>query len=68
MSEIQQLAGREQLTVGAWVRRSLRETRARQSMADSGAKLKAIRRAAAHTFPTSDIDQMLREIERGYQG
>jgi hypothetical protein len=34
---------------------------------DPEARLKAIRRAAEYSFPTGDIDQMLREIERGYQ-
>jgi len=29
-------------------------------------KLEAIRIAAEHEFPTSDIDTMLSEIERGY--
>jgi hypothetical protein len=31
-------------------------------------KLKGVRRAAEYLFPTADIDQMLREIERGYEG
>jgi hypothetical protein len=34
---------------------------------DPETKLKAIRRAAESSFPTGDIDEMLREIERGYQ-
>jgi hypothetical protein len=29
-------------------------------------KLAAVSRAAEHSFPTADIDQMLAEIERGY--
>ena len=29
-------------------------------------KLKAIRHAAKHSFPTADIEQMLREIGDGY--
>ena len=67
MSEVQLLARREQLTVGEWVRRTLREARTRQSVNDPETKLKAIRRAAESSFPTGDIDQMLGEIERGYQ-
>jgi hypothetical protein len=31
-------------------------------------KLKAIRRAAQYSFPTADLEQMLSEIERGYEG
>jgi hypothetical protein len=67
MSDIQILARREHLTVGEWVRRTLREARSRQSVKDPEAKLRAIRRAVEYDFPTADIDQMLREIEQGYQ-
>jgi len=66
MSDIQILAQREHLTVGEWVRRTLREARAQKSVKDPAAKLEAIRRAAEYNFPEVDIDQMLREIEQGY--
>jgi hypothetical protein len=68
MNEIQRFARRERLTVGAWVRRVLREARMRQPVNESDAKLKSVRRAAQHSFPTSDIEQMLGEIEQGYRG
>lgn len=67
MEEIRRLARREQLTVGEWVRRALREARARRPVHDSKRKLQAIRRAASYSFPTADIEQMLKEIEQGYQ-
>jgi len=67
MAEIERLARREKLTVGEWTRRVLREARAAKPSSDSETKLKAIRRAAAYSFPTGDIDQMLREIEKGYE-
>jgi hypothetical protein len=67
MAEIQRLPRRERPTVGEWVRRVLREARARQPVSDPATKLKAVRRAATHSFPTADIGQMLSEIERGYQ-
>lgn len=67
MADIRTLAGRERLTVGEWVRRTLREARTRLSVNDPEAKLKAVRRGAQYSFPTGDIDQMLSEIERGYQ-
>ncbi|HEV8038852.1 MAG TPA: ribbon-helix-helix protein, CopG family [Bryobacteraceae bacterium] len=67
MAEIRRLARREQVTVGEWVRRALREARSRQPLHDQQFKLKAIRKAAEYSFPTADIDQMLEEIERGYQ-
>lgn len=31
-------------------------------------KLAAVRAAAAHRFPTTDIDSMLAEIDRGREG
>ena len=68
MSEIQRLAKRENLTVGEWVRRTLRDARARRTAIDPETKLKAVRRGANYSFPTADIEQMLGEIERGYQG
>jgi hypothetical protein len=66
MSDIKLLAQRERLTVGEWVRRTLREARAQKSVKDPAVKLAAIRRAAEYNFPEVDIDQMLREIEQGY--
>jgi len=67
MAGIQRLARRERMSVGEWVRQALREARSRKPVNDSDTKLKAIRRAAGLSFPTADIDQMLAEIERGYQ-
>jgi Ribbon-helix-helix protein, copG family len=67
MAEIQRLARRERLTVGEWVRRVLREAREQKPRHDPESKLKAIRRGAEFSFPTADIEDMLREIERGYQ-
>jgi hypothetical protein len=67
MAEIRRLARRERLTVGEWVRRVLREARVTRPVNDPARKLKAVRRAAAYSFPTADIGQMLSEIERGYQ-
>ena len=67
MAEIRRLARRERLTVGEWVRRQLRAARMSRSSAAPGIKLQAIRKAAAYSFPTADIPQMLDEIERGYR-
>jgi hypothetical protein len=54
MADIRRLARCEQMTVGEWVRRALR----------TQFKLRAIREAAEYSFPTADIDQMLREIKK----
>ena len=67
MAEIQRLAKRDRLTVGEWVRQALREVRTRRPAVDAETKLRAVRRAAACSFPTSDLPQMLQEIERGYE-
>jgi hypothetical protein len=48
------------------VRRTLREARSRQPVHEPQWKLKAVRKAAKYSIPTGDIDQMLAEIERGY--
>jgi hypothetical protein len=68
MSDIQRFAKRERLTVGEWVRRVLREARASRPLSEPETKLKAVRRGANHSFPTGDMEQILSEIERGYQG
>ncbi len=67
MIEIQRLARRERLTIGEWVRRVLREAREQKPSKDPEAKLNAIRRGVEFSFPTADIEQMNREIERGYK-
>ena len=68
MAEIQQVAKHENLAVGEWVRRTLREARANRPVIDAESKLKAVRQAVKYSFPTADIDRMLKEIERGYEG
>ena len=67
MEEIRRLARREQIAVGEWVRRVLREARSKRPVQEPQAKLKAVRKAAEYSFPTAEIEQMLAEIERGYQ-
>jgi hypothetical protein len=49
------------------VRRTLREARSGKPSSDSEPKLRAVRLAAEYAFPTADIQQMLNEIERGYE-
>jgi hypothetical protein len=66
MSEIRKLARREQIPVGEWVRRALREARAGQPVHDAERKLKVVRRAAQHALSSGEIEQMLEEVERVY--
>jgi hypothetical protein len=63
--------GRERLTAGERTLRALRSLYARPQLKpelkQTEVKLKAIRGAASHSFPTAEIVQMLSEIERGYE-
>lgn len=64
--EIQRSARRHRVSVSEWVRRSLRRARKAEPSVEAGRKLDVVRGAVRHEFPTADIDEMLREIERGY--
>jgi hypothetical protein len=66
LRDVQEAAGRQGIPVSEWVRRALRDARRREPRGDLDAKVRAIREAARHRFPTADIDEMLGEIERGY--
>jgi hypothetical protein len=46
---------------------ALRDARSRQPVNGPEIKLKSIRRVVEYSFPTADMEQMLHEIERGYQ-
>ena len=64
--EIQRAARSRQMSIAEWVRQALALARRREPLGDVEKKLAAIRPAARHESPTSDIDTMLAEIERGY--
>ena len=66
MISIQEIAKRQHTTVSEWVRQTLRAARREEPRTGSERKLKAVRAAALHAFPSGDIQQMLTEIERGY--
>jgi hypothetical protein len=66
LREIRRAAKVNCVPVSEWVRRALREARRRESSGDATAKLELIRKSAAASFPTAEIDQMLAEIELGY--
>jgi hypothetical protein len=67
MKAIAALARKRKMTVSGWVRAVLREARTRHPVVGSDRKIKVVRAAAAHSFPTADLDRMLAEIESGYQ-
>jgi hypothetical protein len=66
--EIQRLARRHRMTVSEWVRQSLRRAGRDEPVVDAGRKLDVVRAAASHEYPVADIEEMLKEIERGYLG
>jgi hypothetical protein len=66
LREIRRAARRHRMTVAEWVRQALRTARRGTPRSDTGRKLQVVRAAARHTFPTADIDEKLRQIERGY--
>lgn len=68
LRDIQRIARRQRLTVAEWVRQTLRAARRRAPGGDAAKKLKAVRAAVRHSFPTAEIDEMLADIERGYTG
>lgn len=65
LAEIQRHARQQRMTTAEWVRQALRAARKAAPSGDTRKKLAAIRAASHHEFPAPDIDQMLREIERG---
>jgi hypothetical protein len=64
--EIQHMARARSMSLAEWVRQALDLARRRQPLGDTEKKLAAVRAAARHESPTSDIDTMLAEIEQGY--
>lgn len=66
MSAIQHTAKEQRMTVAEWVRQALRAARRHVPVTEAQKKFGVIRAAARHDFPTGDIDQVLREINRGY--
>jgi len=60
--EIQRTARSRRLSIAEWVGRALARARQAEPLGDVEKKLAAIRAAARHESPTSDIDTMLAEI------
>ena len=64
--EIQKIARSRRLSVAQWVRQALHAAKREEPLGDVSNKLEALRAAAMFEFPTTDIEQMLSEIEQGY--
>ena len=67
LAEIQELARRRHQTTAAWVREALRAARDTATYPEAGRKLRAIREAVAHAYPIAEIEDVLAEIESGYE-
>lgn len=67
LTAIRALAKRRRVTTAAWVREVLRAARAAAEYPLPEVKLRAVREAAALSYPIVDIEQLLSEIERGYR-
>ena len=67
MRELRAIARRHQMSVGEWVRQTLRAARTREPLVDAAKKLRAVRRAAEYSFPVADVETMIAEIEQGYR-
>jgi len=65
-SVIRRAARRRGLTTAEWVRQALRSAQRGEPASVPGKKLAVVRSAALHQFPTAEMDQMLAEIQRGY--
>ena len=65
-AEIRRIAGENHMTVAEWVRDALRRAKRAYPHARSEQKLRSLEKSLTYEFPTSDINQMLGEIEQGY--
>lgn len=65
--EIQRIARSRRISIAQWVRQALHAAKREEPLGDVSKKLEALRAAAKFEFPTADIEQMLAEIEQGYQ-
>jgi SOS response regulatory protein OraA/RecX len=64
--EIRRIARARRMSLAEWVRQALDLARRQEPKAEAGKKLDVIRAAVRNGYPTGDIDDMLKEIESGY--
>lgn len=67
LADIQRHARRRHQTTAAWVRDALRTARERAQDENRARILRVLEESSRHSHPVGDIEQMLEEIERGYQ-
>jgi hypothetical protein len=54
------------MSLAEWVRQALDIARRQEPKSDVTKKIQTVRAAVRHEFPTGNIDEMLAEIESGY--
>ncbi len=62
MREIQEIAKQHRTTVAEWVRQALRAARRQEPRVEAERKLKAMRAAVRHHFPSGDIQKITQQI------
>ena len=67
LAELQEIARQNRMTLAEWVRQTLRDARSRQPARAAALKRQAVRKAIEREFPVADIDEMIEQIEHGYQ-
>ena len=66
LASVRRAARRRRLTTAEWVRQSLRASLESEQSPGAAEKLEALAIASRYSFPSGDIEQMLKEIEAGY--
>jgi hypothetical protein len=64
--EIRRIARARRMSLAEWVRQALDIARRQEPKSDVTKKIQTVRAAVRHEFPTGNIDEMLAEIESGY--
>lgn len=64
--EVQRAARARHMSIAEWVQQALKEVCRHELHYNVEKKLAAVRAAVRHESPTSDIESMLAEIEKGY--
>ncbi len=64
--EIRRLARSRRMTVSEWVRQALRFARRQEPETDQARKLQVVHASVGHSYPVSEINEVLAEIEQGY--
>ena len=68
LRDIQDIASSNHMTLAEWVRQALRAARRNAPRGNVARKIDAIKAAVQLAYPTSDITEMLSDIEGGYLG